>query len=296
VRLRVLGSAAGGGFPQWNCGCPGCRGVRADTLTARSRTQISCAVSADGDRWILLGASPDVRVQIEAFPPLWPRAPRDTPIAGIVLPNGDLDACLGLLQLRESQPLTIWATAAVRDGFVEGNTLARTLDRAPGQSTWRTLEPGRAVLLDEREALEMIPIAVPGKLPPHLFDRHPSPGDNVGLLLRHRGKTAAWFPSVAGPSRELERALAEADVVFFDGTFHRDDELDGMAGRTARDMAHWPLSGDGGSLRFLSDLPGRTILVHLNNTNPLLDQGSAARADVERAGLEVAFDGLEVTL
>src|SRR5262245_33529603 len=184
MRIRVLGAAAGGGFPQWNCGCPNCRDVRSGTLAAKSLTQECVAVSADGERWVLLNASPEIRAQIESFPALHPRGPRHSPVAAIVLTNGDLDHCLGLLSLRESHPLVVWATEPVRRGFTEDNVLYRTLQRFPGQVTWRTLEPGKEAELDGLAA-EAIP--APGKPPIHLDDgRASDPGDNVGLLIHDR--------------------------------------------------------------------------------------------------------------
>jgi len=142
VRLRVLGSEAGGGFPQWNCGCRNCAGVRTGSVQALARTQESVALSADGEHWFLLNASPEIRQQIESFPGLWPRRPRHWPIAGILLNNGDLDHCLGLLSLRESYPLVGYATESVRRGFSDGNILYRTLQRFPEQLRWETLALG----------------------------------------------------------------------------------------------------------------------------------------------------------
>ncbi len=147
MRIRVLGSAAGGGFPQWNCGCSNCQGLRSGSVQAVARRQESVAISADGDAWFLLNASPEIREQIENFPALWPRQPRHSPIAGIVLTNGDLDHCLGLLSLRESQPIAIYATSAVRTGFTDGNVLYRTLERFEGQATWRILSLGVSRIL-----------------------------------------------------------------------------------------------------------------------------------------------------
>src|ERR1041385_4622220 len=173
--IRVLGAAAGGGFPQWNCGCPNCRGVRDGAVHARARSQECVAVSADGDAWLLLNCSPEIRAQIESFPGLHPRGPRHSPIAAIVLTNGDLDHCLGLLSLRESHPLVVYATESVRRGFVEDNVLYRTLERFPGQVTWRPLKLG-----DETDVvgpgghpigLRMGAIAAPGKAPIHLEHR-----------------------------------------------------------------------------------------------------------------------------
>src|SRR5712671_6010175 len=192
--IRVLGSAAGGGFPQWNCGCDNCRGVRAGTLKASPRTQESIAVSADGAAWFLVNASPEIRQQIESFSGLWPHEPRHSPIAGILLTNGDMDHCLGLLSLRESYPLTVYATESVRRGFSEGNVLYRTLERFPGQVTWVALQPGveQPLLIDgdRPSGLAVTAVATPGKRPLHLEGPGtppPVPEDNVGLVIRPPG-------------------------------------------------------------------------------------------------------------
>jgi pyrroloquinoline quinone biosynthesis protein B len=302
VKVRVLGSAAGGGVPQWNCGCDNCREARRGTGAVRPRTQESVAVSADGAAWFLLNVSPEIRAQIESFPPLTPCEPRHSPIAGLVLTNGDLDHCLGLLSLRESHPLTVYATESVRAGFTAGNVLYRTLERFEGQVTWRTLaaDPPREQPLGD-SALAITAMVAPGNLPLHLKSlRAPSAEDNVGLVVRdtRSGKRLAYFSGVAGPSPAIARALAEADVVFFDGTFWSSDELIalGLGTRRAEEMAHWPLGGAEGSAAFLARLPGRKILIHVNNTNPILREGSAERRALDAAGIEVAADGLEVAL
>jgi pyrroloquinoline quinone biosynthesis protein B len=258
------------------------------------------AISADGAAWFLLNVSPEIRAQIESFPPLTPREPRHSPIAGLVLTNGDLDHCLGLLSLRESHPLTVYATESVRVGFTEGNVLYRTLERFDGQVTWRALAIGREQPLGDA-GLAITAIATPGNLPLHLKSlRPPSAEDNVGLVVRDQrtGKRLAYFSGVAGPSPALERALAEADVLFFDGTFWSSDELIalGLGTRRAEEMSHWPLGGPEGSAAFLARQPGRRILIHVNNTNPILREGSAERRALEAAGIEVAADGLELAL
>src|SRR4029077_11742577 len=184
MRIKVLGAAAGGGFPQWNCGCPNCRDVRSGALGAKPLTQECVAVSGDGERWLLLNASPEIRSQIESCPELHPRGPRHSPIAAIVLTNGDLDHCLGLLSLRESHPLVIFATERVRRGFTEGNVLYRTLQRFPGQVTWRALEPGREA---DIAGLQVEALPAPCKPPIHLEGSgEPDPGDNIGLLIHDR--------------------------------------------------------------------------------------------------------------
>ena len=310
VRARVLGSAAGGGFPQWNCGCLNCRVAReavpaGRTRRALPRTQESVALSADSETWFLLNASPEVRAQIESFAPLHPRAPRHSPIAGVVLTNGDLDHCLGLLSLREWQPLRVYATAAVREGFTQGNVLQRTLQRFDGQLRWIELALGQRTPLlradGSASGLSIEPIAVPGKLPIHVEGlRAASDEDNIGLLVRQDSsrKLLAYCPAVGGPTPALFDALASADCSFVDGTFWWDDELIrlGLGDKRAEQMAHWPVGGDDGSLARLGALPGRRILIHINNTNPLLLEDSEQRAALQAAGVELAHDGMELEL
>lgn len=301
--IRVLGSAAGGGFPQWNCGCALCRRARSGEGSARPRTQSSAAVSADGEVFFLLDASPEIRAQIEACPPLWPRGLRGSPIAGVLLDNGDLDHCLGLLSLREGHRFRIYATERVRRGFTVLNVLYRTLERSPDQVTWRRLALGlEAPLLRPDGApsgLSVTAVAVPGKVPLHLAGcAAPHPEDNVAFHVREQatGRSMLYAPSVGGPVPALEPLLREADVVFFDGTFWSSDELTslGIGKRRAEDMAHWPVEE---SLPVLAASPARRrILTHVNNTNPILIDGSPERRALAAGGIEVAFDGMEVVL
>jgi pyrroloquinoline quinone biosynthesis protein B len=304
--IRVLGSAAGGGFPQWNCGCPNCRGLREGTVRAQARTQECVAVSTDGAAWLLLNCSPEIRQQIENFPGLHPRGPRDSPIAAILVTNGDLDHCLGLLSLRESHPLVVYATEPVRRGFVEDNVLYRTLERFPGQVTWRTLKLGG----DEEIAgpdgrtigLAVTPLAVPGKPPIHLEHRAPpAPEDNIGVRVREpaTGRVLAYCSAAAAVTDDMRRALDGADAVFFDGTFWSSDELPalGLGTKRAEEMAHLPVGGPGGSLARLAGLRARRrVYIHINNTNPMLRDDSAERQQVDAAGWEIARDGMEVRL
>jgi len=256
------------------------------------------AVSADGESWFLINVSPEIRAQIEACPDLWPRAERHTPIAGILLTNGDLDHCLGLLSLRESHPLVVYATEAVRAGFTENNVLYRTLERFPRQVTWQRLELGREQPLGDNLRVTAIP--APGKLPLHLEGRRaPSPEDNVGFSIRAgAGPRVAYFSGVAGPSPDVERAVGDADVVFFDGTFWSSDELiaAGLGTRRAEEMAHWPIGGPEGSLKFVARAGVTGIYIHINNTNPILHEDSAERRAVADAGVQIAHDGLELNL
>ena len=202
MRIHVLGSAAGGGFPQWNCGCFNCNGVRTGTIAASPRTQTSMAITAAGGHWFLIHASPDIRSQLSAFPPLHPRAPRDSPIAGIILTNGDLDQCLGLLSLRESQPLHLYATETVRRTFTEHNRLYRALSRMPGQITWHELKLGTSHPLSEEgersSALVVTAISVRGKVPLYAEGQVESEaGENIALLIRDDETGLALGPPLA---------------------------------------------------------------------------------------------------
>lgn len=305
--IRVLGSAAGGGFPQWNCGCPNCRGLRDGTIRASARTQECVAVSADGtSAWVLLNCSPEIRGQIESFPALHPRAPRHSPIAAVFLTNGDLDHCLGLLSLRESHPLTVYATEAVQHGFTRGNVLYRTLERFPGQVTWRLFKIGSADEIVDVEGratgLTAEAIIAPGKPPVHLEGQKPAePEDNVGLRIREvrTGRVLAYLSAVASVTDDVRRTMEGADAVFFDGTFWSSDELPvlGLGTKRAEQMAHLPVGGPGGSLAQLGGVrAGRRIYIHVNNTNPMLRDDSSERAAVDAAGWEVAWDAMEVRL
>jgi pyrroloquinoline quinone biosynthesis protein B len=303
--LRILGSAAGGGFPQWNCACDNCRGVRTRSIHATPRTQESACLTANGTDYVLINASPDIRTHIEQCSTLHPRMPRDSPIAAIVLTNGDVDHCLGLLSLREWQPLVIYATASVWHGLTEHNTLFRTLNRFAGHLTWRE------VIVDSEQELRsasgtplgltMRAVAAPGKVPLHLEGIAPAEADqNVGFVLRADSSTArlAYFPSVGQITETIQETLAQADVVMWDGTFWSHDELirQGLAGRSAQEMAHVPISGENGSLARLPHLSSHRVLTHINNTNPILRDDSRERDIVTAAGWSVAYDGMELKL
>ncbi|HWL85243.1 MAG TPA: pyrroloquinoline quinone biosynthesis protein PqqB [Polyangiaceae bacterium] len=308
MRLIVLGSAAGGGFPQWNCGCPNCAAVREKHVDFQPRTQDSIAVTAgveDGS-FVLLNASPDVLEQIKQTPALWPRSARHSPIRAIVLTNGDMDHVLGLFSLRESYPLALYATEAVRRGLEE-NAFLRTLQRFEGHLVWRNLELGRDV--DIRDAagtptgVRVRAFAAPGKLPVHLMGHGaPSAEDNVGLVLAGAapGPSAAYLTACAHLDRPAD--LEGHAVLLFDGTFYREDELSrlGLSRAMAKDMAHLPIDGEQGSLARLAKLArpagARIVYTHVNNTNPILSRASRERQTVLQAGFEIAFDGMEITL
>ena len=302
--VRILGSAAGGRFPQWNCACANCEGVRRGAPGLVPRTQDSIAVSADGRDWFVFNASPDLLEQLIATPALWPREPRHSPIAGILLGNGDLDHVLGLFSLRESTPLTLYATDAVRRGLEGGNVIFRTLHRFPEQVTWRRLAVDETIALSVRGEPSPIAVnvfAVPGKQPVHLErDGIGSPEDNVGFeIIDTRTDKRCLYVSAASSLTDLAPRLARADCLLFDGTFWTSTELIdlGLGKARAEDMAHLPIGGPDGSLAQLARLPiARKIYTHIDNTNPILRADAPERLEVERAGIEVASDGLEITL
>jgi pyrroloquinoline quinone biosynthesis protein B len=307
VIVRVLGSAAGGGFPQWNCACVNCRGVRDGRIKATPRTQESVCLSAGDGDWVLVNASPDIRSQIESFGALHPRISRASPIQAVVLTNGDLDHCLGLLSLRENHRLTVYATESVRRGFTEGNVLYRTLQRFADQVTWRSLTLGVEETVQRADGrpsgLRVTALAVPGKPPLHM-EGLVSPLDpelNIGLRIRESasGRVLAYLPAVGRVTPSVCEGLDGADCVMCDGTFWSSDELSaqGFLHKSAEDLAHWPVGGQRGSLSVLSKITARRrVFIHVNNTNPMLRDDSPERKIVEAAGWEVAWDGMEIAL
>lgn len=293
----VLGAAAGGGFPQWNCSCAVCRLAWSGDRRVKRRTQASLAVSGDGEHWILLNASPDLRAQLLATPALQPRgSPRGSPIAAVVLSGAEVDQTAGLLTLRERQDFTVYATAETL-AAVSANPMFGVL----GDVVMR-----KAVTRDQPFALpgglvaELF--AVPGKVPLYLEDSNPAlaaeTGANVGIELICGARRIAYVPGAAAVTPRLRARLAPADVVFFDGTLFADDEMiaTGTGDKTGRRMGHMPIDGGDGTLAALAGLGGRRILTHINNTNPILIEGSPERRKVEQAGFEVAEDGMEIAL
>jgi pyrroloquinoline quinone biosynthesis protein B len=302
MRIRILGSGAGGGVPQWNCGCDNCCAVRAGRPGVAARTQDAIAASSGDGRWVLCNCSPDVLRQIDAFDELHPRAPRHSPIAAIVLTNGDLDHVLGLFSLRESYPLVVYATEGVRRGLFERNAIARTLARFEGHVTHRSLPLGVEIpLADARgEPLGLFVTARPvrGKIPVHLEGIAPSsPDQNVGLWLRDAASDTVAYVSAVSDLRDVTPHLTNVGTLLLDGTFWSSDELSrpGLSKARAEDMAHLPIGDPGGSLEWSSRLGARRrIFTHINNTNPILVDHSPERRAVTAAGWEVATDGLEI--
>jgi pyrroloquinoline quinone biosynthesis protein B len=303
MRVKVLGSAAGGGFPQWNCACRNCRRLRSGRFpgTPRAGTQLAWQ-AASGSRWALLNASPDLPSQIEATAELWPQdGKRHSPISDVVLTGGEVDQALGLLLLREFHSFAVHATRSVRSILTEDNSLFGVLARFPGQVCWHDIPLERRFSVAGAR-LEALPLS--GSFPGFVGAARRADCDPaeavIGLWIspESRGQALAFVPCVASVSDSLLDRLKQCDVLLFDGTFWSNDEpasIPGL-GRTALEMGHLPISGPGGSLERLAAVDCRRIFIHLNNTNPILDEESAERRRAHEAGWEVAWDGMEITL
>jgi pyrroloquinoline quinone biosynthesis protein B len=298
VRVRVLGSAAGGGFPQWNCHCEMCEAARAG-VRARPRTQSSLAIRGEDGPWYLVNASPDLRQQIETLEPRRVDGVRAPPIAGVLLTDAEIDHTAGLLLLRESAtPVRVFGDVGVERALREGYPLLPMLERFCG-AEWETLIPARPQPLDG-SSLTVEPFEVGGDAPRYL-DASDAELAASGFVFRDTatGGVVTYVPGLARLDDGVVARFAASDLVLVDGTFWRDDELArlGISDRSAHDMGHVPLSGPGGTLAVLAALQRpRKALVHINNTNPILLEDSAERDEVVRAGVEVAYDGLEVEL
>jgi pyrroloquinoline quinone biosynthesis protein B len=302
--VRVLGSAAGGGFPQWNCNCPNCRGARDGSLPCRPRTQSSIAVSADYRHWFLFNASPDIRSQIEAFPQLWPQGSvRHTPIQAVVLSDAELDHTAGLLALREGRSLRVYATEWVYTAISRWNPILRTL-RAYCEVEWQPVRLQETLALrgangvDSGLACQAFSTAG-NKTVAFAADPTPHPEVTVGYRLTdtRTGRALVYVPGVQEWSAAVRQQLQNCACVLFDGTCWYDDELArlGIGGKTSRAMGHLPVGGADGSLEQLAALDSaRKVYIHINNTNPLLIENSPQRRAVEARGIEIAVDAMEL--
>ena len=304
MRIHVLGAAAGGGFPQWNCNCPNCDGLRKGNIRAKARTQSSIAVSGDEESWVLFNASPDVLQQIRSFPALQPaRALRDTAIAAIVLIDAQIDHTTGLYMLREHRkPWPVWCTPGVREDLSVGNPIFGVLQHYAGID-WRVLPLGDRFSIHGAPGLAFEALSLTSNAPPYSPHRDkPQPGDNIGVTLidAASGKRVFYAPGLGEMEPAVWAAMQQADCVLVDGTLWTDDEMIrlGASSKTSRAMGHLPQSGAGGMLEWLEKLPHTTrkVLIHINNTNPILDEDSPQRAELSARGIEVAFDGMEIAL
>ena len=305
MKVHVLGSAAGGGFPQWNCNCPNCHACRQGNPRFKARTQSSITVSADSDNWVLFNASPDILQQIRAFPALQPaRKMRDTAIRAVLLMDAQIDHTTGLYMLREHrQPLELWCHALVRDDLMSGNPLFNVLGHYCGID-WREV-----VLSDKGFAMASVPglhftaLPLTSNAPPYSPHRdRPQPGDNVGITVQEiaTGKQIFYAPGLGQMEPHVWAAMQAADCVLVDGTLWTDEEMItlGASKKTSRSMGHLPQTGAGGMIEWLDQLPTgtRKILIHINNTNPILDDAGEQRRMLTERGIEVAFDGMEIDL
>jgi pyrroloquinoline quinone biosynthesis protein B len=307
MRVKILGSAAGGAFPQWNCSCANCRAVRTGTFRGKPRTQTQVAITQDGQSWFLLGASPDLRAQIEATPELHPREGfRQSPIAGVVLANADVDHVLGLLLLRELQPLRIHATTSVCSILREDNSMFAMLQRVPNQAVWSEFQSGTEFSLCSAHGEDLGIRCRAFSLSTHYSayvrpERRSqlTPGEaSLGFMVESQsGFRFAYMPAVPHLEDALIQQLNSCDVLLFDGTFWSDDELirvQGGSGQTATQMGHIPVEN------ILAKLAGvrhpRKIFLHINNTNPILDEASPQHRQVQDAGWEIAEDGWQFDL
>ena len=309
MRVKILGSAAGGAFPQWNCSCPNCRALRVATFHGKARTQTQVALSSDDRSWFLLGASPDLRAQIDGTPELHPREGlRQSPIAGAVLTNADIDHVLGLLLLRELQPLRVYATDSIHRVLTEDNSMFAMLQRIPQQASWISFAPRQTFPLaspsNEDSRLRCRALSLGSHFPAYVSQQRQaqlSPQESsLGLIVESpTGKRLAYMPAVPQLDDALLKEFESADVLLFDGTFWTDDELIRIqgSGQTARQMGHVPVSSSEGSLAKLAGVRRpRKIYLHINNTNPMLNEAGPEYRQVRDSGWEIAEDGCQFDL
>jgi len=312
MRIQILGSAAGGGFPQWNCGCGNCvavrknarKNVRENKFSGKARTQAQLALSADGSTWFLAGASPDLAFQIESSPQLHPRALRDSPVAGVVLASGDLDHVVGLLLLRELQPLRVYAAPSILRILREENSMFGMLNRVEPQVVWTSMKSGAPFPLlsadGKASGLGCEAYYLSGRYPKYVKSEAATLArDEATAALFFEsasGKRVAYIPAVGSLSDALLEKIRRVDLLVFDGTFWSDDELRRVqgSGETAHQMGHIPVEE---SLRLLKSIEvGRKMFIHLNNTNPILNEASREHRAVRQAGWEVAEDNWQLEL
>ena len=305
MKVHVLGSAAGGGFPQWNCNCPNCNAWRQGSQRFTARTQSSITVSGDFQNWVLFNASPDILQQIKSFPALQPaRALRDTSIRAIFLMDAQIDHTTGLYMLREHrEPLELWCNALVRDDLTSGNPLFNVLGHYCGINWHDVTLQGDGFGMPGVPGLHFTALPLISNAPPYSPHRdRPQPGDNVGVTIFElaTGKKVFYAPGLGQMEPHVWVAMQAADCVLVDGTLWTDDEMIklGASKKTSLAMGHMPQTGPGGMLEWLDQLPASTrkVLIHINNTNPILDEEGAERQELTRRGIEVAYDGMEIDL
>lgn len=301
--IYVLGSAAGGGFPQWNCNCPNCHGVRTGTIQAKARTQSSIAVSENGTDWVLLNASPDIRQQLFEFKAAQPaRQLRDTGIISVILMDSQLDHTTGLLTLREGCPMNVWCTEMVHQDLTSGFPVFNMLKHWNGGLQYNEINPKQAFKIDGFENLEFLPLIIKSAAPPYSPHRNdPHDGDNIALIIKDNKtqKQLFYAPGLGKIDDQIMQIMQSSDCVMIDGTLWTDDEMQqtGVGTKTGREMGHLYISGEGGSLSYLNQLnTPKKVLIHINNTNPILNENSSQFAELQANGVEVAYDGMQIEL
>ncbi|WP_151962803.1 pyrroloquinoline quinone biosynthesis protein PqqB [Acinetobacter oleivorans] len=301
--IYVLGSAAGGGFPQWNCNCPNCHGVRTGTIQAKARTQSSIAVSENGTDWVLLNASPDIRQQLFEFKAAQPaRKLRDTGITSVILMDSQLDHTTGLLTLREGCPMNVWCTEMVHQDLTSGFPVFNMLKHWNGGLQYHEINPKQAFKIDGFENLEFLPLIIKSAAPPYSPHRNdPHDGDNIALIIKDNKtqKQLFYAPGLGKIDDQIMQIMQSSDCVMIDGTLWTDDEMQqtGVGTKTGREMGHLYISGEGGSLSYLNQLSTpKKVLIHINNTNPILNENSSQFAELKANGVEVAYDGMQIEL
>ena len=303
MKIRVLGSGAGGGFPQWNCNCHNCHRIRHQQMNGSPRTQSSIAVSTDDRNWLLFNTSPDIRAQLEAFPAIQPKqGVRDTGIKAIMLIDSQIDHTTGMLMLREGKPLDIYCTEMVRQDLSSGFPLFKMLEDYCTINHHPVPLDGSSFSIPGIDDLRLYSHSLKSKAPPYSPHRHdPHDGDNIGVIIEQisTGKKLYYSPGLGEIEPHVMAAMQAADCLLVDGTFWTDDEMEaqGISPKKAREIGHLPQSGAGGMIEVLNGVKNtRKILIHINNTNPILDEDSAQRKILSEAGIEVSYDGLEIDL
>ncbi|MDI1361555.1 pyrroloquinoline quinone biosynthesis protein PqqB [Methylotenera sp.] len=304
MHIHVLGSGAGGGFPQWNCNCENCKGVRAGTIKASTRTQSSIAVSADGINWILFNASPDIKKQLDDFPVFQPaRLVRDTAISAIVITDAQIDHVTGLLTLREhNKPWEIYCTDAVKDDLTTGFPVFNILGYFRGINHHEIATDQSIFTIPTAAGIEFTAVPLLSNAPPYSPRRDkPVPGDNIGMHIKdtRTGKSLFYAPGLGVAEPHVLEYMRNADCILVDGTVWTDDEMskEGISNKRASEMGHLDQSSDGGIMSILNAMEKpRKILIHINNTNPILNEDSSQRATLNKAGIEVAYDGMDIIL
>lgn len=301
--IYILGSAAGGGFPQWNCNCVNCDGVRKGTIQAKARTQSSIAISENGVDWVLFNASPDIRQQLFDFKAAQPaRKLRDTGISNVILMDSQLDHTSGLLTLREGCPIRVWCTEMVYQDLSTGFPVFNILKHWNGGLQYHKIDPKHAFRIDGFEYLEFVPLMIQSAAPPYSPHRHdPHEGDNIALMIKdHKTQKQLFYaPGLGKIDDEIMAIMQNSDCVMIDGTLWTDDEMlqTGVGIKTGREMGHLYISGEGGSLSYLKQLSKpKKVLIHINNTNPILNEDSTQFAELQANGVEVAYDGMQIEL